>query len=401
MGRLAALHRCCVGLTAIGAALLAPGFTHANPDAAVQVTVTPEVPTTGELVEIRVVVTNVGTEDVVSIVVDDPLPAGVAIPAGMAHFASTGTYYPATGKWYLGPLAPTASATLTVPVTVVGEQPPCIVNVARVTALSDINGANDRASAALRRTPAERCVDLRVAGASLLQEGCGIRTRSRYFLPLYNDGPDDATDAIVDLSQTPILAEGLEFVAAGCAGTRCVLPRLRAGTGMTLEAESADYFLATAGSARFSASISSAETDYASENNQRTDDLVVLASPLCGGSDEVAMPLSGCFIATAAYGSPLEAHVQALRTFRDEVLARSDPGRALIAFYERLSPPVAAVIRRHPALGAVTRAALTPAVFAVENPTGSLVALLSTLLLVFALNRKRQGRAPRRPNLSA
>jgi hypothetical protein len=53
----------------------------------------------------------------------------------------------------------------------------------------------------------------------------------------------------------------------------------------------------------------------------------------------------GCFIATAACGSEGHADVLRLRAFRDAVLARTWFGRALVALYERVSPPVADWIR--------------------------------------------------------
>jgi Zn-dependent metalloprotease len=72
-----------------------------------------------------------------------------------------------------------------------------------------------------------------------------------------------------------------------------------------------------------------------------------------------------CFIATAAYGSPLEPHVAALRKFRDEHLLTNPAGQAFVRGYYRWSPPVAAVIARHEGLRAAVRAGLTPVVAAV------------------------------------
>ncbi|MDW8323394.1 MAG: S8 family serine peptidase [Burkholderiales bacterium] len=78
----------------------------------------------------------------------------------------------------------------------------------------------------------------------------------------------------------------------------------------------------------------------------------------------------GCFIATAAYGSALHPRVQALRALRDRYLLPYAWGRALVRVYYRLSPPIAARIARHDSLRAITRALLTPVVWAAEGLVG-------------------------------
>jgi hypothetical protein len=62
-----------------------------------------------------------------------------------------------------------------------------------------------------------------------------------------------------------------------------------------------------------------------------------------------------CFIATAVYGTPLAEEVNILRQFRDECLLANPAGRALVAVYYRLSPPVAGFISRHRTLRTIVR----------------------------------------------
>jgi hypothetical protein len=71
---------------------------------------------------------------------------------------------------------------------------------------------------------------------------------------------------------------------------------------------------------------------------------------------------SGCFIATAAYGSYFEKHVQVLRNFRDAYLMTNDWGRAFVGFYYRHSPAIADVIANHSGLRAAVRLGLAPVV---------------------------------------
>ncbi len=72
--------------------------------------------------------------------------------------------------------------------------------------------------------------------------------------------------------------------------------------------------------------------------------------------------VEGCFIATAAFGSPLAAEVGALRTLRDRVLLQSAPGRIAVATYYRVSPPLARWLAGSDAARAVARAWLAPVV---------------------------------------
>jgi adhesin/invasin len=79
-----------------------------------------------------------------------------------------------------------------------------------------------------------------------------------------------------------------------------------------------------------------------------------------GGGGETST--SGCFIATAAYGSYLEGHVMILRNFRDSYLLTNSLGQAFVAFYYRNSPPIADFIAKHDSLRAMVRLGLAPIV---------------------------------------
>jgi len=69
-----------------------------------------------------------------------------------------------------------------------------------------------------------------------------------------------------------------------------------------------------------------------------------------------------CFIATAAFGSPLNGSVVMLRNFRDRILLAGWLGSSLVHLYYRYSPPLAAAIRVHPFARKIVRTMLWPVV---------------------------------------
>jgi len=108
---------------------------------------------------------------------------------------------------------------------------------------------------------------------------------------------------------------------------------------------------------------------------------------------------SRCFIATAAYGSPLEKHVQVLRQFRDVYLLPSKIGHAFVDAYYSLSPPAAEFIAGHDTLRALVRFALLPFVgmsyvMLHLGLLGTLLTLASVLLVGWGVCRI--GRRPMR-----
>ena len=113
---------------------------------------------------------------------------------------------------------------------------------------------------------------------------------------------------------------------------------------------------------------------------------VAVAAPR---AQESAQGNGGCFIATAAYGSALEGHVQVLRDFRDRHLLTNGPGERFVAFYYRTSPPIADYIRHRSWLRAAVRGVLTPIVYTIEFPLRALgLALLALAGIVLLCDRR-------------
>lgn len=69
---------------------------------------------------------------------------------------------------------------------------------------------------------------------------------------------------------------------------------------------------------------------------------------------------SGCFIATAAWGSAMQPQVRFLRAFRDQFLLNNLPGQYFINLYYQYSPPLAAWLRQHNTLRTWVRTSLMP-----------------------------------------
>jgi len=120
--------------------------------------------------------------------------------------------------------------------------------------------------------------------------------------------------------------------------------------------------------------------------------------------EEEESPPSGrtwCFIATAAYGTPMAAEVDILRDFRDRYLLTNAMGRAFVDLYYRVSPPIADFITEHPGLKPIVRAGLAPAVTvsaiivntapAEKMGVAGFLALASVALAVWMAKRRSRG----------
>jgi K319L-like, PKD domain len=89
-------------------------------------------------------------------------------------------------------------------------------------------------------------------------------------------------------------------------------------------------------------------------------DSVVITVTLSNSANGGGGGGGGCFIATAAYGSLLEPHVNILRELRDRFLIESSIGKAFANLYYKYSPPIADFIAKHEILQAAVRLSLLP-----------------------------------------
>lgn len=377
-------------LVCLAAVALLPRLAIAAPDLALQMSVDTPIPAPGQPVEFKLTVSNVGADSATGVVVNDKLPAELVIPTGLAAFPSAGTYDPASGAWTIGTLNAGASAILVIPtILAVSTAPPCVANVATTNNSLDPRSTNDRAVAVVRRDAAVRCVDLWVTASNMLLIDCGHSMQLAYWVTVRNAGPDDATVVFLDLSQSPAIAPNLRFTGLGCSGTRCTIASIPAGATHSVEAVSDSFPNNRDRSVQLLFAVSSNDTDFLTSNSQYAVDRELPALPPCPDYPDEGWGVvaTGCFIATAAYGSPLEPHVVALRQFRDRHLQRTAMGRGFIRWYYRFSPPVAAVVARHEWLRSGTRALLTPIVLAIEFPFRALI-LSMTLIAALALHAR-------------
>jgi len=117
--------------------------------------------------------------------------------------------------------------------------------------------------------------------------------------------------------------------------------------------------------------------------------------------DQIAGLLSKngeCFIATAAYGTPMAKQVQILREFRDKILMKSQSGQKFIYWYYKNGNALAGKIRDRDEIRAVVRALLYPIIgygwLALKIGAFNAALLISTILmlplLLIQLRRSRK-----------
>jgi len=117
----------------------------------------------------------------------------------------------------------------------------------------------------------------------------------------------------------------------------------------------------------------SSNTKYEFKAQLKYNDTVIEGDTLQFTTDTSSLPPSGgCFIATAAYGTPTAEQIDVLREFRDIVLLESTAGSQFVALYYQLSPPVADFIAGNELLRTLVRELLVDPIVWVVEATGNI-----------------------------
>ncbi|MFH0796212.1 MAG: choice-of-anchor D domain-containing protein [Candidatus Omnitrophota bacterium] len=110
-------------------------------------------------------------------------------------------------------------------------------------------------------------------------------------------------------------------------------------------------------------------------------DTPTLEIPLTGTGEETGSLFGECFIATAAFGSPLAKQVEILKRFRDGYLLTNSPGRRFVDWYYQKGPIGARFISQHLWVKHLTRITLYPVIAFVYL---LIKGLLAPIILVLA-----------------
>jgi len=97
-------------------------------------------------------------------------------------------------------------------------------------------------------------------------------------------------------------------------------------------------------------------------NNINTDDYAITFSVANTQNSPSSSGGGSCFIATAAYGTPMSGEVKVLSRFRDKHLLRNYYGKIFVKLYYKYSPKMANYLRQKESLKSIVRIMLKPLV---------------------------------------
>lgn len=361
------------------------------------------VPLPGQPVEFTIEVTNIGDETALEVEVEELLPPGLALPVGLAAFASSGSYDPATGVWDVGDLDTGAASILVVPAVIDTAEPPaCIVNIARTSYPNELGPIDVDARAAVRGDGDTHCVDLDVDVGLRVGDLFGFPECDRfdrYFgsATITNSGPDTARDVFVTIAQAPVIGPNLRFEDADCRdapSAQCRIGEIAPLETVEIDVTSDEFQSHQTFTQTISLEVGTSDVDYEPSNNAPSAHGTAGGFSSCEqidlGDGFFAGPAVGpaCFIATAAYGSPMHEHVERLREFRDRFLLPNRAGQAFVGLYYRYSPAAARYISTRPWLRAAVRWLLAPLVYTIAWPPLT-VAWPATLAAILLWRRRR------------